>query len=116
MLVRELARVLNGIPGDFQIWVDDIQVHFGQKLVEISLIPKPQPPPIFNPIFDKKEQDTKFFPNEAGWTAENEFYYQKWKNGGNDLTYLEELEEIDRIKQQNKHVTDDTGSNTLPAQ
>lgn len=112
MKIKDLARILNGVPGDFQVWVNGVHVHYGQKLVELEMIPKAQPPPRDN--FGQKiaPPRDKFFPNEAGWTEENEYYYNKWKNGGNDLTYIEELEEIDRLKSK-RIEKDDIGSNTI---
>lgn len=138
MLVKDLARVLNGVPGNFQVWVTGVNIRYGLKLVELEMIPKAQPPPIeekdkrffpnitgMHPSDDFSEfgnnttpqidlsnppkQSSRFSPNEAGWTKENEYYYQKWKNGGNNLTYVEELEEIDKLEQ-----NDDYGSNTIP--
>ena len=131
MKVKDLARILNGVPGDFQIQVTGLNIHFAQKFVGIRTIPEEQPPvrDRFFPntvgmdddnadyrtnttpridLSNPPETKTRFTPNEAGWTKENEFYYQKWKNGGNDLTYLEELEEIDKLEK-----NDDYGSNTI---
>lgn len=140
MKIKDLARILNGIPGDYQTSVTGINIHFPQKFVGIRMQPESQPPPIidrFSPNLigmdddnsdyrtnttpridlsnpDKQSKD-RFSPNEAGWTAENEYYYNKWKNGGNDLTYLEELEEIDRLKSK-RIEKDDIGSNTIKTQ
>ena len=103
---KELARMLNGVDGNFFVnGVNHIEVDYVRKSITLKVRPISE-----YGGFETESKKDRFFPNEAGWTEENEYYYEKWKNGGNDLTYLEELEEIDKMK---KH-KDDIGSNTLP--
>lgn len=113
--VKDLRALLSGLNGEFNIEsISSVKVDYDTKSVRFITIPYPTdkdfdfvtPPP--------EPNRDRFVPVQTGWSEENDFYYDKWKNGGNDLTYLQELGEIDRIKKQNKHVTDDTGSNTLP--
>ena len=126
VLVKHLARLLNGVDANLEIeGVTGIEVDFEQKMVHLRYISHRDLKPwdgeserffpnivgidddmdlgtnttpridLGNP--DKQSKD-RFTPNDAGWTDENEYYYQKFKKGD-----LQELEEIDV----------DFGSNTV---
>ena len=122
--VKELARVLNGVDGNFWVnTVNNIEVDYVRKSVTLKVKPIEEEyngsltvPLKFdtNEKFDLgdhiKKTNERFFPNINGnWTEQNEKRFIAWKNGEKDYASLDMTEEEAKKIENNK----DNGSNTI---